>query len=323
MKNLILFFLGFLFFTLTVRAQTAFRHIATPANINGHTTVLNHSLLNGKDSAMLFILPVWDSNMESYACANYAQNAGVQYDKTTKRWAIVNQNPNVPMPPNQAFNVLVLPKENANCFWVVCDGGNQAPNGHGMIIDHRASNNNSNALLLVTQNYQTTYNNNSQLVYYNNGKWSIANDNYFFPTCEGNKSVMPIGAKFNVLVIEKDRVIIPGFPRTFSFLHRTTHIPPAVNIEYINQHVSVFEAPANSVFNADPSTLVFATANWGWSQPERPVGAPIGNLYPDSPLVAWQTRTNHKWAIVNASAVPFKEGTLINVLAIKSINSSR
>ena len=319
MKSSIFLLLSFLLFVSIGKAQTAFRHITTPANISGNATVLDHSLLNGKEGAIIFIMPVWDRATESYRCGNYAQNAGVKYNKGADKWTIVNQNPNQPMPPDQAFNVLVMPNETANCFSVVCNTANQAPNGHGMLIDHRASNNQPNALLLVTQNYQTTYNNNSQMVYYSNGKWSIANDNYFFPTCEGNKSVMPIGAKFNVLVMQKDQAIIPGYSRNTAFLHKATNIPPAANIEYINPHVSLFEAPVHNAFNTDPGILIFATANWGWSQPDRPVGAPIGNQYTDSPLVAWQTRSTNKWAVVNATAVPLKEGTLINVLAIKQL----
>lgn len=319
MKSFIFSILSFLLLTLTATAQTAFRHTATPANISGNATVLDHYLLNGKDSAIIFILPVWDRSTESYTCSNYYQNAGVKYDHSNRRWAIVNQNPGVSMLPNQAFNVLVMPKESAYCFSVVCDNSTISPNAHGLTINHPATNNNPNALLLVTQNYHSTYNNNSQLVYYNSGKWNIANDNYFFPLCEGNKSVMPIGAKFNVLVMQKDRAIVPGFSRNTAFLHKATNIPPAANIEYVNPHVSLFEAPVHNAFNTDPGILIFATANWGWSQAERPAGAPIGSQYTDSPLVAWQTRTNNKWAVVNAKAVPFKEGTLINVLAIKQM----
>lgn len=311
--------LSFLLIVCTAKAQTAYQHTATPANSSGNATELDHPLLNGNEGAIIFILPVWDRITQSYTCGNFAQNAGVKYDKATGKWSIVNQNPSQPILPKQVFNVLVMPKENANCFSIVSNEANKAANlfPNGMVIDHPACNNNPNALLLVTQNYHTTYNDNSQLVAYAKGKWRIANNNYFFPLCEGAKSYLPDGAKFNVLVIQKEQVIIPGFPKVFSFMHKTTHIPPATNIEYINQHVSLFEAPANSVFNTDPGTLIFATANWGWAQEERPVGAPIGNLDPDSPLVAWQTRTNSKWAIVNAKAVPFKEGTLINVLAMK------
>lgn len=321
MKNSSFLLLSFLLIGIMGHAQTAFRHVATSANISGNATVLDHSLLNGIESAFIFILPVWDRNTDYYYCENYAQNAGVKYDKATQKWAIVNQDPNITMRPNQAFNVLVMPKENANCFSIFCDDANKAANGfpNGMVIDHPACNNKPNALLLVTQNYGTTYNNNSQLVGYANGKWRIANNNYFFPTCDGNKSEMPIGAKFNVLVIEKNQTLITGYPKTAAFLHKMTHIPPTANIEYIAQHVSILDAPENSVFNTDPGTLIFATPNLGWTQTERPVGAPIGNLYTDSPLVAWQTRSNGKWSIVNATAVPLKEGALINVLAIKQL----
>ncbi len=317
MKSSIFLLLSFLLLVGMGKAQTAFRHISTSANTGGNSTILDHQLLNGREGAIIFIMPVWDRTTESYRCTNYAQNAGVKYDKATGKWAIVNQNPSQLMPTNQTFNVLVMPNASANCFSVVCDNATQSGNGHGMVIDNPACNNQPNALLLVTQNYQTTYNNNSQLVYYSNGKWSIANDNYFFPACEGNKSVMPMGAKFNVLVMQKDQAIIPGYPKNAAFLHKATNIPPAINIEYINPHVSLFEAPVHNAFNTDPGILIFATANWGWSQPDRPAGAPIGNQYTDSPLVAWQTRSTNKWAVVNATAVPLKEGTLINVLATK------
>jgi hypothetical protein len=223
------------------------------------------------------------------------------------------------MLPNQEFNVLVMPKETPNCFSVVCRDTNRLDNRLGMTINHSASNNNPNALLLVTQNYGTTYNNNSQFVFFTKGKWLIANNNYFFPLCETEKSLMPLGAKFNVLVMQKDQLIVTGYPKASAFMHKTTHIPPAANIEYIMQHVSGFISPENSAFNADPNFLIFATPSSGWAQEERPAGAPIGFSATDSPLAAVLSRSNHKWAIVNASTIPFKEGTLINVLAMKSI----
>jgi hypothetical protein len=297
--------------------QQVFRHVTDSTNTSGHITTLEHPQLNGNESAIIFIMPVWNNGTEAYTCGNYAQNAGVWYDRGRKKWTIFNENTAILMPQNVAFNVLIAPKDNPNYFTVTCDEASKTANGfpNGMVLNTPATNNKPNALLLVTQNFLTTYNNNSQLVGYAKGKWRIANNNYFFPVCEGNKSFMPIGARFNVMVIEKG--IVPGFPKASAFLHKTTNIPPAANIEYINPHVSVFDAAANNVFNSDKSTLLFATPNWGWTQEERPVGAPIGNLETDSPLVIWQSRFTNKWAVVNATAIPFKEGTLINVVAIK------
>lgn len=310
------FFLLLCFLEIGLNAQTTFHHTSTVTNIRGNATIIDNALLNGKESAIIFIMPVWDSNTESYRCNNYALNAGVRFDKTTQRWSIVNQDPGITMSPNQTFNVLAFPKEQANCFSVVCRSDNRTGNGHGMVVDHPSSNNDPSALILVTQNYQGAYNNNSQLVYYHNGKWHIANDNYFSPVCDGNKSFMPFNAKFNVLVLQKDKVSIPDYSNASAFLHKTTHIPPAANIEYINQHVSHFSAPENNGFNTDPKALIFATANLGWAESDRPTWAPIGNLYTDSPLAIWQTRTRNQWAIVNANAAPLKEGILINVLAV-------
>ncbi len=73
MKSSIFLFLSFMLFAFTCKAQTAYQHIATPASISGNATVLDHSLLNGNDGAIIFILPVWDRTTESYTCGNFEQ----------------------------------------------------------------------------------------------------------------------------------------------------------------------------------------------------------------------------------------------------------
>ncbi len=312
MKKFILFVL--LLACCIMRGQVVFRHITVEGNISGYTTTLDHSLLNGHPHAIIFILPIWNNSGEAYDCNNYAQNVGVRYNGS--RWTIVNMNKSV-MLPSLTFNVLIAPENDVRCFSIPATRSNKSGlRSTLMVIDNPITYNKPNILLLVTQRDTIVTNDNSQLVSYANGKWYIGNNNLFYPPCKGyDKRELKVGAKFNVMVIENG--IVPGFPQAIAFLHKATNVPPDANIEYINPHVSRFELATNSVFNTDPNTYLFATANWGWAQPDRPVDSPIGQQYTDSPLVGWQTRTNSKWSIVNATAVPFKEGTLINIVAIK------
>ncbi len=322
MKLLIFLSIVFPFFVLSVTAQTAFRHLTTTSNTTRNITLIDDSPVSLDQNALLFILPVWDKKTEPFYCLNYALNAGVQYDQSKKQWAIVNQDLSKDIPVNMVFNVLVVPKPTNYCFSVTCDPAAKTANAfpNGMVITNPITDNNPNVLLLVTQNVSKVYNNNSQMVAYSNGKWRISNNNYFFPVCDGANSDMPIGAKFNVLVIDRGKneiAKVPDFPQAVAFLHQATHIPPAANIEYVNQHVSRLSGIETNPLASDENTLIFATANWGWTQNERPAGIPLGNIYTNSPLVAWISRFNHKWALANATALPLQEGTLINVVAVK------
>ncbi|WP_373548109.1 M12 family metallopeptidase [Haliscomenobacter sp.] len=293
-----------------IGAQVAFRHVTNPGNVQGHITRLDHPQLNGNPNALVFIMPNYNTNGADPSGADYQQNAGVYY--SGGRWAIFNQNTKAPMPVNLTFNVLVAPAGNANYFSVTCTQNSKAglaPNG--MVIDHPATNNKPNVLLMVTQNWSGTYNDNSPIVSYANGKWYISNNKYLSPDpAISAKSTMPVGARFNVMVITNG--VASGFPTAKAFMHTVT----PNNI--LAGGITYFDQP---FLNGNTNVMLWATPNWGWS-PGGAAGQTSGP-YNDSPINGWYDhptdRWNYKngyWTIFNNDGTAMKAGAKFNVLAM-------
>ncbi len=229
--NKILYSLIFILSAIThTQAQTVFRHVTNSSNINGNSTILDHPQLNGNPDAIIFILPNWNVNGSDIAGVSYNQNAGVWYNGT--RWSIFNENRQAPMPENLTFNVLVSPANNPNCFKITCTAESKTGWANNtMAIDHVATNNKARALVFVTQNRDSVYNDNSQVVSYSNGKWFISNNNYFSndPVVAAN-SLMPVGARFNVMVVENG--VVPGFANQRHLCTRNTQFSPREQIHF-------------------------------------------------------------------------------------------
>jgi hypothetical protein len=310
MKITLFTFLIFVFSNLS--GQAIFRHTTSAANISGSKSIIDNSFLNDKPNAILFIMPKWNDGGDTYACTNYRLNAAVQYNTVQRRWMICNEKPSEAMPVGVTFNVLVAPIGNPNCF---TQTGSPSPIwGHLQFIDNALTNGKPKALLLVTQHLaanadSAVYNDNSQLTNYANGKWAIGNNNFFYPNCPSQSVSMPVGAKFNVMVIENG--IVPGFPKGSAYMHETS---PA-NTSYVLQHATFLKGAAVSA----KSTFIFATPSLGTTQEERPPGYPIAMQYNDSPVAAWfgGTYTQDKWSVVNTNGIPFRKGVLLHVVAIK------
>lgn len=309
MKITLFALLIFVFSNLS--GQATFRHTTSAANVSGSKTIIDNLFLNDKPNAILFIMPKWNDGGDTYACTNYRLNAAVQYNTTQKRWMICNENQS-PMAVGVTFNVLVAPIGNPN--YIIQSGPPSPVWNHLQIIDNALTNGKPKALLLVTQNLGTdvapaAYNDNSQLTSYGNGKWAIGNNNYFYPSCPSQSVSMPVGAKFNVMLMENG--VVPGFPKGAAYMHETS---PA-NTSYFLQHATFLKGAAVSA----NSTFIFATPSWGTTQEERPPGYPIAMQYNDSPVAAWfgGTYTQNKWSIVNTNGIPFRKGVLLHVVAIK------
>lgn len=296
--------------TIPISAQVAFRHVTSPGNVQGHITRLDHPQLNGNPNALVFIMPNYNTNGADPSGADYQQNAGIYY--SGGRWAIFNQNIKAPMPVNLTFNVLVAPAGNSNYFSVTCTQNSKAglaPNG--MVIDHPATNNKPNVLLMITQNWSGTYNDNSQVVSYANGKWYISNNKYLSPDpAISAKSTLPVGARFNVMVITNG--VVPGFPTAKAFMHTVT----PNNI--LAGGITYFDQP---FLNGNTKVMLWATPNWGWS-PGGAAGQTSGP-YNDSPINAWYDHPtdpwNYKngyWTIFNNDGTNMKAGAKFNVLAM-------
>jgi microsomal dipeptidase-like Zn-dependent dipeptidase len=311
----IIFSLVFALNVLMLHGQQAFRHVTNTTNTSGHITTLDHPQLNGNPNAMVFIMPNYNTNGADPSGADYQQNAGVWYNGS--RWTIFNQNTKALMPMNLTFNVLIAPPGNVNYFTISCTAASKtglAPNA--MVIDHPATNNKPYALLLVTQNWAGTYNDNSPIVSYSNGKWYISNNKYLLTPEISAKTTLPIGARFNIMVVENSTV--SGFPNAKAFMHTTT----AENIIPSGSSITFFD---QSFLNSNTNAMIWATPNWGWS-PGRIAGQTSGP-YNDSPINAWYDHPtdpwNYKngyWSIYNSDGTILKPGTKFNVLAVPNGN---
>jgi hypothetical protein len=89
----------FLVSVLPSSAQTIFRVNSEAGNTSGSILTLDHPALNGKPKAKPLITQFWSGVYN-------ANPVGVQYNTTSARWQIVNEN-GVGIPANAKFNVLI------------------------------------------------------------------------------------------------------------------------------------------------------------------------------------------------------------------------
>jgi Astacin (Peptidase family M12A) len=172
-------------FSSAVQAQAVFSHVTTGTNTAGHITTLDHPRLNGNPQAVVFVSPVWEAQGDQ----NPTNTFGVWYNGT--RWTIFNQNRTEmsAIPTNRfRFKVLAFSAPTASTFVHTVTAANKA--GHITTLDHPSLNNNPNAVITVTQLYGV-YNTHEIGVWYNNGRWTIFNQ---------DRVELPLNATFNVLI---------------------------------------------------------------------------------------------------------------------------
>jgi len=168
-----------LFMVLSMNAQTIIKHVATASNTSRHITTINNPKTNGKSKAILIVT-------QNYGAYN-ANEIGVWY--SAGKWKIFNQN-RKPIPAKSKFNIMVLPRNTGKSFVHTTTTANTK--GHITTLQSVLTNAKPNALVYVTQNFGK--NNTSNVgVWYHGGKWKIFNQTV--------SKKMPIGTKFNVLVL--------------------------------------------------------------------------------------------------------------------------
>lgn len=296
-------------------AQVAFRHVTTAANVSGHITSLDHPQLNGNPNAMLFVLPNYNLNGAEAAGQNYQQNAGVWYNGS--RWTIFNQDTKEPMPLNMTFNVLIAPAGNPNCFTFTVTEASKTNFVNGAAIDHPATNGKTDAMILLTQNWAGVYLDASQVTEYWRGKWCIFNngyDDYYNGKTKDMRWQMPVGARFNVMVIENKKV--PGFPNAQVFQHTAKK-----GNTYKDGPITYLE-PANLVGKKE--VMLFATAYWGHLDSDRTGPHQAGGPYNEGPLVAWYDHPDDQWkhgkdmywSLYNSNGRPMPEGAKMHVVVL-------
>ncbi len=116
-------------------------------------------------------------------------------------------------------------------------------NGHITNLSHPSVNGKSDAVLFITQVYGK-YNNHQVGVWYNNGTWTIYNE---------DRIALPEGTKFNVLVL-------PAGDNVF------THTVDITNIQ------DTWTLIDHAMTNDNPNAIVFVTQNWKGSYNPKPIG---------------------------------------------------
>ncbi|MFO0734602.1 MAG: hypothetical protein U0270_01920 [Labilithrix sp.] len=161
-----------------IASSIAFIHKATGTNIQGHVTVLDHPLTNGKPNAMPQVMAYSSPVINPH-------HIGVFY--FNDRWAIFNED-FAAMPANAQWNILVSATGVAS---LTAKTTNVSSNS--MYLDELPPNvrNNPKARLLVTQAWKGTYNNHPVGVWFDRSRsmWAVYNE---------DMAAMPVGAAFHV-----------------------------------------------------------------------------------------------------------------------------
>lgn len=311
MKQLFIALLAWCGYAGLLSAQAAFRHVATAENTNGHITTLNRAGLNDNPDAIVFIMP--DYNRSG---GDYNGNACVRYDGEKGRWTIVSQNEGDRISPNMLFNVLFVPSATDKVFVHECvidnTGGSGGTFPNATIINHPATSGNQNGLLLLTQRKTAKPNDNAPTVSYGGNRWYISNAATSLPDSYSAERSMPVGAAFNVMVIDGGQV--PAFPQALGFMHTATPTNTrAVNQTYLD----------NPAYTHSPDALVFATNNWGWgfsTTPSQTTGPENG-----SPLAIWfNPNFANGTAIYNTkTGVNIQERSKFNVVVIPASTTNQ
>lgn len=195
-----------LLLTCGLEGQNLIAHTATAQNTQGHITTLSNNATNGKSGVILLVT-------QKNGTVNNNE-IGVWY--SGGKWKIFNQN-RKPIPVNAAFNVLVIDPASIKKAFVHTTSANNT-SGHVTSLNSRLTNNQSNSMVFVTQRYGK-YNTAPVGVWYNGGKWKIYNE---------DRSKMPIGTQFNVLVVNQGKVGELKNLSGESFIHKTAGPKTAV-----------------------------------------------------------------------------------------------
>ncbi len=268
--------------TLASPLGVQFAHIATTYNTVSHATYLDHYATNNRPDALLFVTP----DVQPGGIGDYVYNAHpicVSYSTERQQWYIWNQDI-ASMTSNATFHVLVA-AAGPNAFVHTATAGNIAADT--TYIDSPLTNDNPNAMILVTPTWGGV--NNPHLIgaWYQNstGRWGIFNL---------DRSAMPVGADFNVLVLPTDRP---------AFVHRSTAANVAGAVTYLDH-------PA---LNGHPNAIPFVFHN------TRPGGGAYA--VDNHPIGVWYSTTRGRWAVTQLDVTTMPVGVAFNVL-VPSVDSA-
>jgi hypothetical protein len=270
MKKLIaLMIIGFM---IKSNAQQLIAHQSNSRTTTGHITTINHPATNGKSDLILIVSQQLAKDHSGNDVYN-DNEIGVWYNGG--KWKIFNQN-RKPIPDNAKFNVFALPKTNNTAFIHTTMASNTI--GHITTLNSPLTNDKPEALVFVTQNFGH-YNTSSVGVWYNGGKWKIYNEDTSKP--------MPIGTKFNVVVVN---------PRSNRFGNLNLYAFKWKNYNRTNTNFIRTSFPLNENDN------LFVTQNYIDTYNPNPIGVKF---------------EDNKWGIFSQNKATMLKGVQFNVLSTK------
>jgi len=251
-------------------------HTATPANIIGNWTSIDHPLTNNNPNAIVSITQKSNPGGGGWVYNDHV--VGVWYHDGIERWAIFNQD-HADMPVGASFNVSAPSLESA-AFVHSSDPGNTT--FMTTYIDHPLSDDNPHAILFVTQNWNP------------GGAGGVLNDHSvgtFYDSTRSKSAIfnqdldgIPEGASFNISIPAVD---------TSTFVHRASVFNIVDNWTTIDHPLA----------NGNPDAIIHAIHNYG------PSGV-LGVLN-DHTIGVWYNGAN--WAIFNQDHVDMPVGASFNV----------
>ncbi len=229
-----------------------FVHVATAANIDAHTTIIDNPLTNGNPLALLIVTPNW--NPGGVGGMYEPHHIGVFYNFNRSLWGIYNED-NAPMTVGEAFNVFVPTSSTGASVQTASSVSNS------VIINDPMATNNPNAIILVTPIWNPgggvsgTNANFPLSVLYNNitNNWAIFDQ---------SGATMPAGTSFNVLILNGG---------AGAFVHKAA----------LNGTGGFYTVIDNALTNGHPNAIVFVTPNLttGGLLDEHPTGVLYSNGY--------------------------------------------
>ena len=256
---------------LAAKTPEVFEITASAANTQNHVVKIDNAFTNNNPNAIIFAT-------QKYGVYN-PNEIGVYY--TNSGWAVFNQNLK-PMPAGAKFNILALDASYGSAFVHTTELSNTS--AHITMLDNALTNGKGDVVVIATQNWGK-YNTSPVGMWWTNGKWAIYNE---------NRQPMPIGTKFNVLVLRSDVARKMGTLSATAFKHQVEVTNRPMN------HVTSFD---QSSTNNNVNATVFTTTRWAGKYDVNPTG------------VWWN---NNKWTVFNQNRAELEPNTNFNVVSFTS-----
>ena len=247
-----------------------FIHVATASNSLANYTKIDNSNTNDNPDAKLFIT----HNYYGSGTGIYNNHpSGLWYNGS--QWTIFSEDV-TPIPENSSYNILVADESKSTVFQHSADSSNTILNW--TILSNPAIDGNPDARILVTQiligSTGYKYNNSEIGVWYDGSHWAIFNQDL---------SNMPIGASFNVLVLDDNNSIL--------------QIAVAGNIVGSTTKID------NPALNDNPNAMIYVTQNW------NPGG--VGGVYNNMNISTYYN--GHNWTIYREDNTTMVSNSSYNV----------